>query len=241
MLSIEKYAGLSGLKVPSENSAARTTADFRGELIDAMKPVADAPTPDKEHLLLIARTLQLEMNRRLLNSMLDQEATFHSITTRYFMEYRAAGFSEAQSGNPVGKQKPSDATETEGARNFDPVIVQAAREIGVDADLLRSVIKAESGFDPQATSPKGARGLMQLMPETARELGVSDPYDPKQNIYGGARYLKRLLDRYDGHVDSALAAYNWGMGNLERNPDRLPDETVTYISRVNRFYREMKT
>ena len=241
MLSIEKYAGLSGLKVSYENAASRTQADFRRDLVDAMKPGADAQVTDKERLLRIARTLQLELNRRLLSSMLDQEATFHSVATRFFMEYGAAGFGEAPSGNQVDNEKPSVSMEAAQSRDFDPIIVQAAGEIGVDADLIRSVIKAESGFDPRATSPKGARGLMQLMPETARELGVSDPYDPKQNIYGGARYLKRLLIRYDGHVDSALAAYNWGMGNLERSSDRLPDETVTYISRVNRFYREMKT
>ena len=121
------------------------------------------------------------------------------------------------------------------ADTVERIIDRSSREHGVGADLIRAVIRAESGFDPQATSPKGAMGLMQLMPETARDLGVNDPYDPAQNVMAGTRYLKRLLDRYEGNVDVALAAYNWGPGNVERNSGSLPEETKTYIARVTRY------
>jgi soluble lytic murein transglycosylase-like protein len=107
----------------------------------------------------------------------------------------------------------------------------------VDSSLIRSVIQAESGFDPDATSPKGAMGLMQLMPDTARGLGVTDAYAPEQNIMAGTRYLKYLLDRYNGDVPLALAAYNWGMGNVERGTGRYPEETREYISRIMKSYR----
>jgi len=79
------------------------------------------------------------------------------------------------------------------------------------------------------------------MPETAKELGVEDSYDPVENIMAGTRYLKGLLDRYDGNVPLALAAYNWGMGNVERHPERLPRETQTYIARINNFMQQKET
>jgi soluble lytic murein transglycosylase-like protein len=91
-----------------------------------------------------------------------------------------------------------------------PLIDGAAQEHGVDTKLLRAVIDQESGFRPCAVSAKGAQGLMQLMPDTAGELNVDDPFDPKQSIDGGAKYLKQLLDRYKGDIPQALAAYNAG-------------------------------
>lgn len=124
------------------------------------------------------------------------------------------------------------------AGDFEAIVQDAAAHHGLDPGLIRAVIRAESGFDPAAESPKGACGLMQLMPSTARELGVQDPFDARQNIMGGSRYLKTLLDRYNGDLDQALAAYNWGMGNVEKNPGRLPAETRTYLTRVKQYYSE---
>ena len=119
---------------------------------------------------------------------------------------------------------------------LDPIISRASRKYGVDIGLIRAVIKAESDFNPQAVSHAGARGLMQLMPATARSLGVSDSFDPEQNVMGGTRFLKDLLQRYDGNVDAALAAYNWGPGNVDKRPDHLPRETRDYLARVKQLY-----
>lgn len=119
---------------------------------------------------------------------------------------------------------------------LDPIIAKASRKYGVDVGLIKAVIKAESNFNSQAVSHAGARGLMQLMPATARSLGVSDSFDPEQNVMAGTRFLKDMLQRYDGNVDSALAAYNWGPGNVDKRPDRLPRETRDYLVRVKQLY-----
>jgi len=115
---------------------------------------------------------------------------------------------------------------------FAGIIQKASETYGLDANLIRAVIQTESNFDAKAVSHAGAQGLMQLMPETAKDLSVDDAFNPEQNIMAGSRYLKQLLQRYDGKLEPALAAYNWGMGNLERHPDSLPQETRSYITKI---------
>ncbi|MBI9085404.1 MAG: lytic transglycosylase domain-containing protein [Desulfobacterales bacterium] len=116
---------------------------------------------------------------------------------------------------------------------IDRCVAGASRKYRLPEGLLRAVIRAESNFDPQAVSPAGARGLMQLMPATAKELGVVDSFDIEQNIDGGASYLRQMLDRFGGSLKSALAAYNAGPGTVERYRGRVPyAETVRYVARV---------
>lgn len=113
---------------------------------------------------------------------------------------------------------------------YRPAIEAAAARYDLSPAFLDAVVRAESGYAPDAVSPAGAIGLMQLMPGTARDLGV-DPRDPRQNILGGAAYLRQLLDRFDGDIDRALAAYNAGPGAVERHAGVPPyRETRAYVA-----------
>lgn len=120
---------------------------------------------------------------------------------------------------------------------FDPLIVSAARRQGVEPALVKAVIAVESNFDPYAVSKKGAQGLMQLMPQTAESLGVRDVFEPRENVVGGTRYLRMMLDRY-GDVSRALAAYNAGTRAVDRYRGIPPyRETRDYVARVLTYYR----
>jgi hypothetical protein len=122
---------------------------------------------------------------------------------------------------------------------FDQTIVEAAKKFDVDAALVSAVIKAESDFNPREVSNKGARGLMQLMPATATRFGVVNAYDPVANIYGGVRYLRWLLQTFDGNADLAVAAYNAGEGNVWKYNGVPPfRETITYINRIAKHIRK---
>jgi soluble lytic murein transglycosylase len=119
----------------------------------------------------------------------------------------------------------------------DSVITEASGRHGVDAALVRAVVKAESDYNPLAVSNKGARGLMQLMPETARDLAVTNVYDVEDNVDGGVRYLRNMLERFGGNMKLALAAYNAGPAAVEKHNGIPPyPETRTYVDRVLRFY-----
>jgi soluble lytic murein transglycosylase-like protein len=128
---------------------------------------------------------------------------------------------------------PSLAAASQAPAAIESLIESTAARYGVDPALVTSVVANESGFDPSAISKTGAQGLMQLMPGTAAELGVADPYDPAQNVDGGVRYLRALLDRFGGDARLAVAAYNAGPGAVERY-DGVPPyaETQNYVKSV---------
>ncbi len=121
------------------------------------------------------------------------------------------------------------------SRNYDDLILTHAREQGVRPDLVRAVMQVESAFNPTARSAKGALGLMQLMPATIKEFGVTNPFNPAENIRAGVAYLRALLDRYRNNEELALAAYNAGPGAVDTHGQAVPPyrETRNYVAHVN--------
>jgi len=124
---------------------------------------------------------------------------------------------------------------TSGRADLDAIFEQAGRTYNIDPNLLKAVARVESNFRPEVVSRAGAMGIMQLMPGTAQGLGVTDAFDPEQNIMGGARYLRQLLDRF-GDVRAALSAYNGGQGRVGRNGGQELSFTVGYVNKVLEHY-----
>ncbi|MEL3973801.1 lytic transglycosylase domain-containing protein [Rossellomorea oryzaecorticis] len=124
-------------------------------------------------------------------------------------------------------------TEYQTPKSLEEIISKAADRYQLPEKLIQAVIHHESGFKPDAVSPAGASGLMQLMPATARGLGVSDIFDPEENVFAGTKYLKQMLDKYNGDIDLALAAYNAGPGNVDKYNGIPPfKETTAYVKKV---------
>jgi len=126
-------------------------------------------------------------------------------------------------------------------QRFEREITKSARQNDLDPALVLAVVMEESGGDPLATSGKGAQGLMQLMPLTAEELGVEDATSPSQNVAGGSLYLSRMLKRYNGNLELALAAYNAGPGNVDKAGGKVPDfsETQSYVKKVQERFKAL--
>lgn len=158
-------------------------------------------------------------------------------STRLYLDSSAKSFVDVPTASILNIEHEPEAVPApvtaSPALDVHDLATAAGGSNGIDPDLIDSVIKAESGFNPNAVSRKGARGLMQLMPATAQQLGVKDPFDPKANVSAGSEYLRTLLLQYDRDLAKALAAYNAGSAPVDRYHGVPPyRETYTYVSRV---------
>lgn len=144
-----------------------------------------------------------------------------------------------ESGVSQTSQEVSTDSTLSSETKFSDLIEKASQKYNIDADLISAVIKAESNYNSTAVSSCGAQGLMQLMPGTAAGLGVTNSFDPAQNIDGGVKYLRNMLNRYGGDVELALAAYNAGPGAVDKY-DGIPPykETQAYVSRILSYYED---
>ncbi|RPI72745.1 MAG: lytic transglycosylase domain-containing protein [Desulfobacteraceae bacterium] len=142
----------------------------------------------------------------------------------------------------IQNSKTSSRTVTRYIQDFDGIIKQASERFGIEASLIKAVIKAESDFNHRAVSCKGAQGLMQLMPDTADTWNVEDPFDPASNIFGGTRYLRHLLERFNLDLGMALAAYNAGPEKVIEYRGIPPfSETMNFVKKVITYYQQYLT
>jgi transglycosylase-like protein with SLT domain len=157
-----------------------------------------------------------------------EKVAFESI---YFFQEKTDAIKSKEIVSTPKKPRPED--------RFMPIILKAARKYKVDSSIIKAIIKAESGYNPKAVSYMGARGLMQLMPKTAESLGVKDSFCPEQNILGGVKYFKQLLNQFNGDTKLALAAYNAGSRKVRKYKGVPPFKTTRlYIKKVFEYHQE---
>ena len=146
-------------------------------------------------------------------------------------------------GGVAANDRPAQIASVADRNRFGPLVAEAARDFQVDSALLHAVITAESGYNPNAVSKKGAAGLMQLMPDTAKRYGVGNSFDPTQNVRGGAQYLRDLLKMFDNNLELAVAAYNAVEKAVMNNGNRIPPyrETLAYVPKVMKLHKKYQS
>lgn len=249
--SLNNKANASGTDDPNASTSAASSEASFSEVFDTAKKATAAVMIDKlvkesENGSVDCAVVQRFFDQYGINiqvatneTVVDAVQSVSSGPTDTAVSSESYDASDAAAGTSAsGTTSASQSGEgLECSAELDAIFDEAAEKYGVDAKFLKSIAKCESDFDPACVSHSGATGIMQLMPATAAELGVSDSYDPYQNIMGGAQYISELLDKYNGDTSLALAAYNAGSGNVAKYGGIPPfTETQNYVKKVLGYY-----
>lgn len=249
--SLNNKANASGTDDPNASTSAASSEASFSEVFDTAKKATAAVMIDK----LVKESENGSVDCAVVQRFFDQYGINIQVATNETVVDAVQSVSSGPTDTAVSSESydasdaaagtsTSDTTSAsqsgeglECSAELDAIFDEAAEKYDVDAKFLKSIAKCESDFDPACVSHSGATGIMQLMPATAAELGVSDSYDPYQNIMGGAQYISELLDKYNGDTSLALAAYNAGSGNVAKYGGIPPfTETQNYVNKVLGYY-----
>ncbi|MGL4394083.1 MAG: lytic transglycosylase domain-containing protein [Brevinema sp.] len=232
---VERIKGIEGriqeiqnINRPKVNKTEQTETPKQTEKFsDIMKEVMESQSATTLDLMGEGTNNSPSLGSNLLNNKLDS----------LMSEYTKNGSMPVATPKPL----PKNMINSTNPGLWDDVITRASKEFDVDERLIHAVIQAESAYNPNAVSRAGAQGLMQLMPATAEELGVTDSFSPEQNIIGGTKYLREMLDYYKGDLIKTLAAYNAGPTAVDRSNGIPPyRETREYVPRVLNYYYNLR-
>ncbi len=253
MVILPVEPGRERINAPSGENTAKSGDAFARILAASLDK--EKPGGGRDKVAETAEMLRLEMMRSAVSVTADNPepttTTVSNALKMFMTSYAEAGqkTDTPASKLPLTEQSPTSGqtaavlagtpAENHSTTPFDTIINRAAMRYNVPEALIKAVIRMESDFNPRAVSHAGAQGLMQLMPSTAAGLGVRNAFDPEQNIMAGTRFLRELLEKYGGDLDSTLAAYNWGPGNVDRSHGAfLPRETREYLVKVKKYYAQ---
>lgn len=245
MMSVELTRFVEQLYAPGRISSPVASAEKKSQqsdftkIMEQIQEQGNGAKPTVEETLALVRMTQIQMMHGLFSDEESSEEPFFNFDEIGSLSLLGGNKSRFVDSYIKAQQPSLSQPQLSPREQIDALIDKVAERVKLAPELIRSVVAAESSFNPNAVSRVGAQGLMQLMPATAQDLGVKNSFDPQENLDGGSRYLKQLLDKYDGDLDHALAAYNWGQGNVDRHGlERMPTETRNYIAKIKQLLQQ---
>ncbi|MGL4388561.1 MAG: lytic transglycosylase domain-containing protein [Brevinema sp.] len=223
---IQEIQNITKTKTPKTEKPSETPKNTE-KFSDILKEVMDSKSSSTLDIMSDSSANNSSISNNLLNNKIDN----------LISEFKKNGVMPTTTPTPL----PKNMIDSSNPGTWDQIIKKAGSEFDIDERLIHAVIQAESAYNPQAVSRVGAQGLMQLMPNTAKELGVTDSFNPEQNIIGGTKYLREMLNYYKGDLTKTLAAYNAGPDAVDRSNGIPPyRETQEYVPKVLNYYYNLR-